>query len=152
MADQGNRERDPVDLLLLNHFNLLNSDAEKQTPSARLRELANTSYRKRNNITSLTVERYEGKMPDIDICSALQGTGYDDLKEMAASRMVFRVYGENNDGFEYINHFTLNNTSKKGEFELTLEYVLLDDTLKYKVTFESTKKIRLSAEQSPGEQ
>ena len=68
------------------------------------------------------------------------------------SRMVFRVYGENNDGFEYINHFTLNNTSKKGEFELTLEYVLLDDTLKYKVTFESTKKIRLSAEQSPGEQ
>lgn len=148
MADQGNQERDPLDLLLLKHFHLLDSDAV-ETP-ARLRELASPSYRRENNITSLTVERYEGKMPTIDICSAFQGTGYDDLKGMAASRSVFEVYGKNNEGFEYIGGFSVNNTDKKGEFELTLRYIFIDDALKYKVTFASTKKIRLPTERSEG--
>ena len=53
---------------------------------------------------------------------------------------MFRVYGADVSGFEYISDMVEGDADKNGVVKLSLEYVLIDYVLKFKVTFESTKK------------
>ncbi|MEK6853184.1 MAG: hypothetical protein AABX64_00715 [Nanoarchaeota archaeon] len=155
MADHESQELNQLDLLILKHFHLL--DTKTEETSQRLKELADHNYRKNHNITSLIVERYEGQLPKIDlaidIADAFSGTAYcDSVQDLAVQEDVFRVYGADVSGFEYISDMVEGDADKNGVVKLSLEYVLIDYVLKFKVTFESTKKIRLPAEQSPEEQ
>lgn len=131
--------------LLREYFHLLPTKATEV--GARIKELANLSYRVTHNISTLEISSYEkdmsqGEMPSIDLTRNISFG----LEALALRDEIIRVYTSDGAdgtkmGFEYVADMV-----KEGD-ELTLVYVLIDDGRKYKVNFTSNTKVN-----SPGEQ
>lgn len=128
----------PFGQLIFENYCLLDTKAEEA--SARLKELVDPSYRHDHNIVSLKMEHYGRKMPLFEPTQASKEVGL-------LANGIFRVYVANGRlGVEFVSKYDVQEP-KNDEIELMLEYVLIDVTLGYKVTFESTKTLKLPEEQ-----